>query len=118
MKRLPERYYDLVLERDQLLEESEYILNQTPVDALRFIDLTSQILSLEEEIKEIEKEMDEPKKMYIIAREAIDAFHEQIEELLELFTDATNITNENGLFHIEDVQEAVTLILYIVDIDE
>ena len=140
MKRLPERYYDLVLERDQLLEESEYILNQTPVYALRFIDLTSQILSLEEEIKEIEKEMDEPKKMYIIAREvidyenpedeyyftkdyateeeAIDAFHEQIEELLELFTDATNITNENGLFHIEDAQEAVTLILYIVDIDE
>lgn len=139
MKRLPDRYYDLVLERDQLLEEYEDIINQTPVDAVRFKDLISQILSLNEEIKEIENEIDGPKKMYVVAKEVVDfenpedeyyftkdyateeeaiaAFHEQIEELLELFSDAIDITNKNGLFHIRDTQEAVTLILYTVDID-
>lgn len=139
MKRLPDRYYDLVLERDQLLEESKDIIIKTPVDALTFKALKAQILSLDKEIKEIEKEIDEPKKMYIIAKEVIDfenpedeyyftkdytteeeaisAFNEQIEELLELFTDAIDITNENGWFHIRDTQEAVTLTLYTVDID-
>lgn len=139
MKRLPDRYYDLVLERDQLLEESKDIIIKTPVDALIFKALKAQILSLDKEIKEIEKEIDEPKKMYIIAKEvidfenpedeyyftkdytteeeAVDAFHEQIEELLELFSDAIEITNENGLFYIRDAQEAVTLTLYTVDID-
>lgn len=139
MKRLPDRYYDLVLERDQLLEESKDIIIKTPVDALIFKALKAQILSLDKEIKEIEKEIDEPKKMYIIAKEVVDfenpedeyyftkdyateeeaiaAFHEQIEELLELFTDAIDITNENGWFHIRDTQEAVTLTLYTVDID-
>lgn len=139
MKKLPDRYYDLVLERDQLLEESEYVINHTPVDVLRFVELTTQIVTIEEEIKEIEKEINEPKKMYVIAREvidyenpedeyyftedyateeeAIDALHEQIEELLELFTEATNVVNESGLFHIEDAQEAVTLILYVINVD-
>lgn len=139
MKRLPDRYYDLVLERDQLLEESKDIIIKTPVDALTFKALKAQILSLDKEIKEIEKEIDEPKKMYIIAKEVIDfenpedeyyftkdytteeeaisAFNEQIEELLELFTDAIDITNENRWFHIRDTQEAVTLTLYTVDID-
>ena len=139
MKRLPDRYYDLVLERDQLLEESKDIIIKTPVDALIFKALKAQILSLDKEIKEIEKEIDEPKKMYIIAKEVIDfenpedeyyftkdytteeeaisAFNEQIEELLELFSDAIDVTNENGCFHIRDTQEAVTLTLYTVDID-
>lgn len=139
MKRLPDRYYDLVLERDQLLEESKDIIIKTPVDALTFKALKAQILSLDKEIKEIEKEIDEPKKMYIIAKEVIDfenpedeyyftkdytteeeaisAFNEQIKELLELFTDAIDVTNENGWFHIRDTQEAVTLTLYTVDID-
>lgn len=140
MKKLPERYYELVLERDQLKEEYEYLLNHKPIDILECVQLSTAIDELNEEIQMLEEEMnkEEPRKFYLITREVYDIENEdfysfvneyksiaealveftvQTVELKELFTEYEEICDEKDYFYIRDASETVTLALHEVVID-
>ena len=57
--RLPDRYYDLILDRDQLLEEESDLLRQPYINYLEHLMITYKIYRLNKEINEIEKECEE-----------------------------------------------------------
>ncbi len=142
MKRLPDRYYDLVLERDQLLEEADVILNSKPIDALEFIDVTTKIVALEEEIHRIEQEVESEynnKKYYIITREVYDIenddfysfineystiaealveFAVQVRELKEAFTTYDELYEDDRLFFIRDEVETVSLAIHEIIVEQ
>lgn len=124
MKRLPDRYYDLVLERDQLKEELEYI--KTAIDELN---------------KEIESIVidDEPKKFYVITREvfvtenddfysfvneyssiaeALVEFTMQKNDLKEAFVEYVEMSEEENYFYVRDNDESVELALHEVYVEQ
>lgn len=126
MKRLPDRYYDLVLERDQLKEELEYI--KTAID-----DLNKEIEAIENEID------DEPKKFYVITREvfvtenddfysfvneyssiaeALVEFTMQKNELKEAFVEYVEMSEEENYFYVRDNDESVELALHEVYVEQ
>ena len=57
--RLPDRYYDLKLERDQLLEEEKDLLNQPYINYLEQLMIAYKIYRLDKELEKIEKECKE-----------------------------------------------------------
>lgn len=57
--RLPDRYYDLILDRDQLLEEESDLLRQPYMNYLEHLMITYKIYRLDKEIAKIEKEYKE-----------------------------------------------------------
>ena len=57
--RLPDRYYDLILDRDQLLEEESDLLRQPYMNYLEHLMITYKIYQLDKEIAKIEKEYKE-----------------------------------------------------------
>lgn len=57
--RLPDRYYDLVLDRDQLLEEESDLLRQPYINYLEHLMIAYKINRLDREINKIEKEYKE-----------------------------------------------------------
>ena len=57
--RLPDRYYDLKLERDQLLEEEKDLLNQPYINYLEQLMIAYKIYQLDKELDKIEKEYKE-----------------------------------------------------------
>ena len=107
--RLTDSYYDLVLERDQLLEELEYIE------------------------KEIEK-MENQKPRFMLVKEIVDKEHDECifytHEEFYNYTDAKIIFDEyvrdvksaiegvieavehEGIFHISNNEESINLIIY------
>lgn len=124
MKRLPDRYYDLVLERDQLKEELEYI--KTAIDELN---------------KEIESIVidDGPKKFYVITREvfvtenddfysfvneyssiaeALVEFTMQKNELKEAFVEYVEMSEKEDYFYVRDNDESVELALHEVYVEQ
>lgn len=126
MKRLPDRYYDLVLERDQLKEELEYIKNA--ID-----DLNKEIEAIENEID------DEPKKFYVITREvfvtenddfysfvneyssiaeALVEFTMQKNDLKEAFVEYVEMSEEENYFYVRDNDESVELALHEVYVEQ
>lgn len=126
MKRLPDRYYDLVLERDQLKEELEYI--KTAID-----DLNKEIEAIENEID------DEPKKFYVITREvfvtenddfysfvneyssiaeALVEFTMQKNDLKEAFVEYVEMSEEENYFYVRDNDESVELALHEVYVEQ
>ena len=54
--RLPDRYYDLKLERDQLLEEERDLLNQPYISYFEQLMIAYKIYRLDKELDKIEKE--------------------------------------------------------------
>ena len=126
MKRLPDRYYDLVLERDQLKEELEYI--KTAID-----DLNKEIETIENEID------DEPKKIYVITREvfvtenddfysfvneyssiaeALVEFTMQKNDLKEAFVEYIEMSEKEDYFYVRDNDESVELALHEVYVEQ
>jgi predicted nucleic acid-binding Zn-ribbon protein len=126
MKRLPDRYYDLVLERDQLKEELEYI--KTAID-----DLNKEIEAIENEID------DKPKKFYVITREvcvtenddfysfvneyssiaeALVEFTMQKNELKEAFVEYVEMSEKEDYFYVRDNDESVELALHEVYVEQ
>mgnify|MGYP003294339023 CR=1 FL=1 len=70
MKRLPDRYYDLVLEKDQLLEEAEEAMNRN--DIPEYVCLKLKVHGIEDELYKLEQELksdNNQKKYYIITSE-------------------------------------------------
>lgn len=57
--RLPDRYYDLILDRDQLLEEESDLLRQPYINYLEHLMIVYKIHQLDKEIAKIEKEYKE-----------------------------------------------------------
>ena len=57
--RLPDRYYDLILDRDQLLEEESNLLRQPFINYLEHLMIAYKIYQLDKEINKIEKEYKE-----------------------------------------------------------
>jgi len=57
--RLPDRYYDLKLERDQLLEEEKDLLNQPYINYLEQLMIAYKIYQLDKELDKLEKEYKE-----------------------------------------------------------
>ena len=57
--RLPDRYYDLILDRDQLLEEENNLLRQPFINYLEHLMIAYKIYQLDKEINKIEKEYKE-----------------------------------------------------------
>ena len=57
--RLPDRYYDLKLERDQLLEEEKDLLNQPYINYLEHLMIAYKIYQLDKELNKLEKECKE-----------------------------------------------------------
>ena len=57
--RLPDRYYDLILDRDQLLEEESDLLRQPYINYLEHLMIAYKIYRLDKEINKIEKECKE-----------------------------------------------------------
>ena len=57
--RLPDIYYDLKLERDQLLEEERDLLNQPYINYLEQLTIAYKIYRLDKELDKIEKECKE-----------------------------------------------------------
>jgi hypothetical protein len=57
--RLPDRYYDLILDRDQLLEEESDLLRQPYMNYLEHLMIAYKIYQLDKEIAKIEKEYKE-----------------------------------------------------------
>jgi hypothetical protein len=57
--RLPDRYYDLKLERDQLLEEENDLLNQPYINYLEQLMIAYKIYQLDKELNKLEKECKE-----------------------------------------------------------
>jgi hypothetical protein len=57
--RLPDRYYDLKLERDQLLEEEKDLLNQPYINYLEQLMIAYKIYQLDKELDKLEKECKE-----------------------------------------------------------
>jgi hypothetical protein len=55
--RLPDRYYDLVLDRDQLLEEEKNLLNQDYINLLEHMIIAYKINRLDKEIRKIENQI-------------------------------------------------------------
>ena len=130
MTRMPDRYYDLVLEIDQLKEEEQELKNQQPVDLNEIIRLRQLINTLREELLEFE----EPVYRYVISKEVVDlenpedeyyftkefdneeeawrTFEEEVDELKELFTEVLEMKLENGMFFIRDNVEEVSLMIY------
>ena len=57
--RLPDKYYDLILDRDQLLEEESDLLRQPYINYLEHLMIAYKIYRLDKEINKIEKECKE-----------------------------------------------------------
>lgn len=57
--RLSDKYYDLILERDQLLEEENNLLRQPYINYLEHLMIAYKIYRLDKEINKIEKEYKE-----------------------------------------------------------
>lgn len=57
--RLPDKYYDLILDRDQLLEEEHDLLRQPFINYLEHLMIAYKIYQLDKEINKIEKEYKE-----------------------------------------------------------
>ena len=137
MKRLSDRYYELVLERDMLQEELDYLMeNYSSSCILECMQLKTIIDSLNEEIQKIENEVNnEPKKYYIITREVYDIenddfysfmneyssiaealveFTIQKNELKELFEEHEEICETEDYFYIRDNLETVEIALHEV----
>lgn len=57
--RLPDKYYDLILDRDQLLEEENNLLRQPFINYLEHLMIAYKIYQLDKEINKIEKEYKE-----------------------------------------------------------
>ena len=57
--RLPDRYYDLILDRDQLIEEESNLLRQPYINYLEHLMIAYKIYRLDKEINKIEKECKE-----------------------------------------------------------
>ena len=55
--RLTDRYYDLVLDRDQLLEEEKNLLNQDYINLLEHMIIIYKINRLDKEIRKIENQI-------------------------------------------------------------
>ena len=55
--RLPDRYYDLILDRDQLLEEEKNLLNQDYINLLEHMIIAYKINRLDKEIRKIENQI-------------------------------------------------------------
>ena len=55
--RLPDRYYDLVLDRDQLLEEEKNLLNQDYINLLEHMIIAYKINRLDKKIRKIENQI-------------------------------------------------------------
>ena len=55
--RLPDRYYDLVLDRDQLIEEEKNLLNQDYINLLEHMIIIYKINRLDKEIRKIENQI-------------------------------------------------------------
>ena len=134
MKRLPDRYYDLVLEKDQLLEEAEEAMNNNDIPEyvclkLKVHGIESELYQLEQEFKSNNKE----KKYYVIIREVYDIenddfysfmneyssvaeamveFAIQVRELKEAFTTYEEIYENDDIFFIRDEVETVSLAIH------
>jgi hypothetical protein len=55
--RLPDRYYDLILDRDQLLEEESELLRQPFINYLDHLIIAYKIYQLDKEIRKIENQI-------------------------------------------------------------
>ena len=138
MKRLPDRYYDLVLERDQLLEEAEDAMNNN--DIPEYVCLKLKVHSIEAELYHIEQTMEaDNKKYYIITREVYDIENEdfysfineystiaetmvefavQVRELKEAFTTYDELYEDDRLFFIRDEVETVSLAIHEIIVEQ
>lgn len=134
MKRLPDRYYDLVLEKDQLLEEAEDAMNNN--DIPEYVNLKLKVHMIESELYQLEQEFksnNKEKKYYIITREVYDIenddfysfmneyssvaeamveFAIQVRELKEAFTTYKEIYETDDIFFIRDEVETVSLAIH------
>lgn len=134
MKRLPDRYYDLVLEKDQLLEEAEDVINNN--DIPEYVGLKLKVHMIESELYQLEQEFksnNKEKKYYIIIREVYDIenddfysfmneyssvaeamveFAIQVRELKEAFTTYEEIYETDDIFFIRDEVETVSLAIH------
>lgn len=55
--RLPDEYYDLILDRDQLLEEEKQMLGQDNINLYERLLITYELYKINEKINKIEKEL-------------------------------------------------------------
>ena len=140
MKRLPDRYYDLVLEKDQLLEEAEEAMKNN--DIPEYVCLKLKVHMIESELYQLEQEFksnNKEKKYYIIIREVYDIenddfysfmneyssvaeamveFAIQVRELKEAFTTYEEIYETDDIFFIRDEVETVSLAIHEVIIEQ
>ena len=139
MKRLPDRYYELVLEIGQLKEEEQDLIKQEPINLFEVIDIRQQINELQQEVNLIEESIDEIEYRYVVAKEVIDLenpedeyyftkeftteaeawieFETEVEYLKEVFTEPTEMELHDGAFHVKDKDEEVNLVIYIYKVD-
>lgn len=140
MKRLPDRYYDLVLEKDQLLEEAEDAMNHN--DIPEYVCLKLKVHGIENELYQLEQEFksdNDQKRYYIITREVYDIenddfysfineyntiaeamveFAVQVRELKEAFTTYDELYEDDRLFFIRDEVETVSLAIHEIIVEQ
>ena len=129
--RLPDKYYDLILERDQLLEEEECILMHEPMNLENLYEVRLALAEIERELKLLEKERD---FKYILVSEMIDleyhecifrttkefdneeqarcVFNEEIESVKRTFEDTVELVEHEDIFHIANLIDEINIILY------
>lgn len=138
MANYPERYYELLTMRDQLNDDIEFMKKIGLNDISKLIDVQLYLTQVEAEIKQIEKDY-MPKEFYMVNKEvydklnddyyyvlvgeyfeeeeALEAFKEEQEWLITEFDADCTITEEPGLFTIEDKDASATLVMVKVEVE-
>lgn len=139
MYNYPERYYELLEERDTLKKEKD-LLNMLGLnDALNLIDMQIYLTEIETEIEQIKKEHT-PKEFYMITKEtyykrfddeeyvtvgeffdeetALLVFKEEFESLVEEFDENYAVKEDLGFAAVEDENVLKMLFLIKIEIDE
>lgn len=131
-----DRYNELVIEREQILYDLEYAKGLKLLNVEEYVDLKLRLAEIEEELKEIEKE-DMPTEFYILTKEvydkinddvyyitlgeymndeeALEAYKEEQLFLLSEFGESYAVSEEPGVFKIEDDEAQAVLLLIKVE---
>lgn len=131
-----DRYNELIVEREQILYDLEYAQSLKLLNVEEFVDLKLRLAEVEEELKDIEKE-DIPTEFYILTKEvydkinddvyyitlgeymndeeALEAYKEEQLFLLSEFGESYAVSEEPGVFKIEDDEAQAVLLLIKVE---
>lgn len=131
--RIPDKYYDLIMERDQLLEEEACILMHEPLNLEALYNVRLSLSKVESDLKLLEENVE---VKFVVVSEMIELehtesifrntkefdneesakiyFREEVESIKRAFINKEELIEHEDIFHIKNKDEEINIMLYKV----